>query len=210
MNWDYIYIDDFSLFSDKSLWAIGYIEEEDGKGCVILHWKDDRWNIVYRTKDYEFSSIKMISPDLGWVIGNRLKVPRSTGIAKTAILMWNGKSWQETSQPNYSFLHTICAFDKEHAWIFGQSEDFTYISLKYSEVFAISSTPTENKISPPSITSTIRLTPTKANQIPTQSPTLPPTDGVISYPSLGVWIGTIIVVLALIIVSWKIQKRGQS
>jgi hypothetical protein len=58
------------------------MEEEDGKGYVILQWKDDRWSIVYRTMDYEFSSIKMISPDLGWVIGNRLKDPQSTVLRK--------------------------------------------------------------------------------------------------------------------------------
>ncbi|NMC34695.1 MAG: hypothetical protein GYA36_19910 [Veillonellaceae bacterium] len=123
---------DISKLNPNNVWSIGSV----GGLSMIFHFDGTEWKEVFQTHPYQLQSIKMISPDQGWAVGVLLK----SGVSENSkIFTWDGIQWSETIREE-TRLDTVCAFDLEHAWIFGSDQN-NPVTLRLTNISETMQTP---------------------------------------------------------------------
>lgn len=164
-DWKYVVINDFSLLQDGTIWAVGYVGDDE----KIIQWNKNQWNIIQKVENYIPTRIRMVAPDLGWAIGYRINAEENKDLPESILLTWDGVQWSSypLSDPGLPsgtsiMLRTICAYDREHAWIFGFDQEEP-ITLRYQKrpvdtptpTVTITPSPTPTVTSSPTVTVTI-------------------------------------------------------
>jgi hypothetical protein len=88
--------------SATNAWATGYYTGGGGHGqTLILHWNGRSWKKVPSPNPGVFGNflggVTAISATNAWTVGN---YTTSTGVIKTLILHWDGRSWKKVPSPN--------------------------------------------------------------------------------------------------------------
>lgn len=198
---------DISNLNPNNVWSIGSV---DGLS-MIFHFDGTEWKEVFQTYPYQLQSIKMVSPDQGWAVGVLLK----SGVSENSkIFTWDGMQWNESIREE-TMLYTVCAFDLEHAWIFGSDHDDP-VTLRLTNISenmqtplvtptaTIGSTHTPSLLVTPSVTEARFATP---ESTPSQNTRPQNTEREVSpISSSWFWLGLFVIVtliLGVIRLTWK-------
>ena len=211
-NETYITVDEFSMLDSDDIWAAGYLNNHD----TILHWDGSTWNERYNSDAYMIVSIKMVSPSLGWAVGILPTGMRTDDSVNSVILSWDGTNWsemlvpRETFDDKFSSLNQVCAFNQNHAWVFGNNQE-NLIALRYTEKTALDPSATPTLVPSVTIVSTPVSTPTNPGLETLVKTEFPPTsNGKVNQPDAFLWVGgslLFVLLITLLIYLIRVQRN---
>lgn len=112
---------DVAATSNHDVWVTG-------TAGVILHYDGTTWKRITgkisqgEADTANFSSISMVSPDEGWIVGNR------TNGSKGLVLHYQNRIWQETQTPPTKNLQSLFMITPTDGWAVGGRGEILHYS----------------------------------------------------------------------------------
>lgn len=110
--------------SATNAWATGYYSNSGHTQTLIVHWDGRSWKKVPSPSPGALGNflggVTAISATNAWTVGNYVT---SSGVAKTLIVHWDGRSWKKVPSPNpgsaLNFSTGVAAASATNIWAVG-------------------------------------------------------------------------------------------
>ncbi len=83
----------------------------------VLHYQDGQWKKVEVAPQIQVYDLSMASANVGWAVGEST----NSGSLTSAVVRYDGQSWQPVSTPNLEWLKHVVAISADEAWMANNS-----------------------------------------------------------------------------------------